>query len=84
MSWWSQPDEHAMIVAISIGRLVFAMQRQIRGWRFVGMGVFVDDVVHVVKGDLELRRARAKYETKKRARKKRRHLALTSTSAAGP
>ena len=48
------------------------------------MGVFVDDVVHVVKGDLELRRARAKYETKKRARKKRRHLALTSTSAAGP
>ena len=37
-----------MIVAISIGRLVFAMQRQIRGWRFVGMGVFVDDVVHVV------------------------------------
>lgn len=46
------PERAEVIYAVQIGQMVFITERQIRGWRFVAMGVLgVDGRMSVIRDD---------------------------------
>jgi hypothetical protein len=60
-----------VIVAIPIGQLIFAMQRQIRGWRFVGVGLVGQDGGVRLVNDTARRRSLMRVNQARRRRRRR-------------